>query len=136
MINFCWKLCTRIYNILFCCFVLLGLQFQVSLQQDQKFREICKWSEHYCFYIWNTYILPFETRLGVLKVSLCVFLYLFFGCYLTFSKNYSNLAFFASDNLPTLMACSVRKGFNQSICRTKEQKTRSQCLAIARCWNL
>jgi len=26
---------------------------------------------------------------------------------------------------------SVRKGFHQSICRTKEQKTRLQCLAIA-----
>jgi len=30
---------------------------------------------------------------------------------------------------PHAIACSVRKGFNQSICRTKEQKTRLQCLA-------
>jgi len=28
-------------------------------------------------------------------------------------------------------ACSLRKGFNQSICRTKEQKTRIKCLASA-----
>jgi len=31
----------------------------------------------------------------------------------------------------TCYACSVRKGFNQSICRTKEQKMRLQCLASA-----
>jgi len=32
---------------------------------------------------------------------------------------------------PHVIAWSVRKGFNQSIRRTKEQKTRSQCLASA-----
>ena len=32
---------------------------------------------------------------------------------------------------PLVIAWSVRKGFNQSICRTKEQKTRLQCLACA-----
>jgi len=32
---------------------------------------------------------------------------------------------------PHIIAWSVRKGFNQSIRRTKEQKTRSQCLAWA-----
>ena len=32
---------------------------------------------------------------------------------------------------PHVIACSVRKGFNQSIRRTKEQKTRLQCLASA-----
>jgi len=30
-----------------------------------------------------------------------------------------------------IIAWCVRKGFNQSICRTKEQKTKSQCLASA-----
>ena len=30
-----------------------------------------------------------------------------------------------------VIACSARKGFNQSIRRTKEQKTRLQCLASA-----
>jgi len=30
---------------------------------------------------------------------------------------------------PHVIAWSVRKGLNQSICRTKEQKTRLQCLA-------
>jgi len=40
MLNFYWKLCTRIYNFSFFCFMLLGLQFQVTLQQDQKFREV------------------------------------------------------------------------------------------------
>jgi len=34
MINFHWKLCTRIDNF-FCCFVLINLQFQVTLQQNQ-----------------------------------------------------------------------------------------------------
>jgi len=37
MINFHWKLCTRTYNFLFCCFMLIDLQFQVTLQQNQKF---------------------------------------------------------------------------------------------------
>jgi len=32
---------------------------------------------------------------------------------------------------PHLIAWSVRNGFNQSICRTKEQETRLQCLACA-----
>jgi len=32
---------------------------------------------------------------------------------------------------PYVIAWSVRKGFNQSICRTKEQQTRLQCLASA-----
>ena len=32
---------------------------------------------------------------------------------------------------PHVIAWSVRKGFNQSIRRTKEQKTRLQCLASA-----
>jgi len=32
---------------------------------------------------------------------------------------------------PDVIACSVRKGFDQSICRTKEQKARLQCLACA-----
>jgi len=32
---------------------------------------------------------------------------------------------------PHVIAWSVRKGFNQSICRTNEQKTRLQCLASA-----
>jgi len=32
---------------------------------------------------------------------------------------------------PHAIAWSVRKGFHQSICRTKEQKTRLQCLASA-----
>jgi len=32
---------------------------------------------------------------------------------------------------PNVIACSVRKGFNQSIRKTKEQKTRLQCLASA-----
>jgi len=32
---------------------------------------------------------------------------------------------------PRVIACSVRKGFNQSICRRKEQKTSLQCLAGA-----
>jgi len=32
---------------------------------------------------------------------------------------------------PHVIACSVRKGVNQSIRRTKEQKTRSQCSASA-----
>jgi len=32
---------------------------------------------------------------------------------------------------PHVIAFSVRKGFNQSIRRTKEQKTRLQCLASA-----
>ena len=40
MINFYWKLCTRLYNFLFCCFMILGLQFQITLQKDQKFREV------------------------------------------------------------------------------------------------
>jgi len=40
MINFHWKLCTRIYNFLFCCFMLINLQFQVALQQNQMFREV------------------------------------------------------------------------------------------------
>jgi len=30
----------RINNILFCYFTVLGLQFQVTLQKDQKVREI------------------------------------------------------------------------------------------------
>jgi len=33
--------------------------------------------------------------------------------------------------VPHGIAWSVREGFNQSICRTKEQKTRLQCLASA-----
>ena len=33
--------------------------------------------------------------------------------------------------VPHGTAWSVREGFNQSICRTKEQKTRLQCLASA-----
>ena len=33
--------------------------------------------------------------------------------------------------IPHVIAWSVRKGFNQSIRRTKEQKTRLQCLASA-----
>ena len=32
---------------------------------------------------------------------------------------------------PHVIAWSVRKVFDQSICRTKEQKTRLQCLACA-----
>jgi len=32
---------------------------------------------------------------------------------------------------PHVIAWSVRKGFNQSICRTKERKTRLQCLSGA-----
>ena len=32
---------------------------------------------------------------------------------------------------PHVIAWSIRKGFNQSICRTKEQKTRLRCLASA-----
>ena len=32
---------------------------------------------------------------------------------------------------PHITTWSVRKGFNQSICRTKEQQTRLQCLASA-----
>ena len=40
MINFHWKLCTKVYNFLFCCLMLTNLQFQVALQQNQKFREV------------------------------------------------------------------------------------------------
>jgi len=40
MINFCWKVCTRIYNFLFCCLILLRLQFHVAFLQDQKFWEV------------------------------------------------------------------------------------------------
>jgi len=36
MTNFHWKLCTIIYNFLFCCFTVVDLQFQVTLQQNQK----------------------------------------------------------------------------------------------------
>jgi len=34
------------------------------------------------------------------------------------------------------ITCSVRKGFNQSICRKKEQKTRLQCFQLVRCRHL
>jgi len=51
IINFYWKLCTRIYNLLFCYFILLGLQFQVTFQKDQKFRKVGLWSELYPFYV-------------------------------------------------------------------------------------
>jgi len=40
MINFYWELCTRIHEFLFCCYMLLGLHFQITLQKDQKFREV------------------------------------------------------------------------------------------------
>jgi len=33
--------------------------------------------------------------------------------------------------IPYVISCSARKGFNRSICRTKEQKTSLQCLASA-----
>jgi len=51
MIRFHWKLCTRIYNFLFCCFMLIGWQLQVTLQQQQnkKFWEVRSWSELYSF---------------------------------------------------------------------------------------
>ena len=32
---------------------------------------------------------------------------------------------------PRVIPCSIRKGFNQSICRRKEQKASLQCLASA-----
>jgi len=40
IINFHWKLCRRIYNFLFSYYMLINLQFQVTLQQNQKFREV------------------------------------------------------------------------------------------------
>jgi len=40
MVNFYWKLCTRNHKFPFCCFVLLGLEFRVALQQNQKFWEV------------------------------------------------------------------------------------------------
>jgi len=52
MINFHWKLCTIICNFLFCCFTLIDLQFQVTLQQNQKFREVHWWSELHSFYVY------------------------------------------------------------------------------------
>jgi len=40
MINFHYKLCTRIYKFLFCYYMLINLQFQVTLQQNETFREV------------------------------------------------------------------------------------------------
>jgi len=40
IINFHWKLYTRIYNFLFCYYMLINLQFQATLQQNQKFQEV------------------------------------------------------------------------------------------------
>ena len=63
MIDFCWKLCSRIYNFLFCCVMDFGLRFQVVLH----LREICKWRKLYCFHVRNTCTLPFKSEVGCFK---------------------------------------------------------------------
>jgi len=68
--------------------MLLSLQFQVALQHNQKFREVYKWSELYCFYVWNTYLLPFKNAVGCFKgVVVCFSCICFFWCYLAFLKD-------------------------------------------------
>ena len=67
IMNFIWKLCTLIYNFLFCCFTLMDLQFRVTLQQNQQFREVHQWSELYSFYVLNMHILPFKNAFGCFK---------------------------------------------------------------------
>ena len=65
LIHFYWKLFTRIYNFLLCCFMLLGLQFKITLLQDQKFWEV----------LWN------KLRLKMLVCIYLVFDFLvLFGC--------------------------------------------------------
>ena len=95
MTNFHWKLCTRIYNFSFCCFMLIDLQFQVALQQNQKFREVHWWSELYSFYVYNMYILPFKSAFGCFEGVL-----VYLACIWLFSR--VGLAFFAYDYLATM----------------------------------
>jgi len=81
MINFYWKLCTRIHNFLFCCFMLLGLQFQVTLQQDQSFENLIN-GVSFILFMYKIFIYCLsKARLGVLKVSSCIYLVFGLFCY-------------------------------------------------------
>ena len=94
MINFRWKLCTIIYNFLFCCFTLIDLQFQVTLQQNQKFID----GVNFILFMYKicTYCLS-KAHLGVLNVSLCIYrVFGFFRCYLAFFKGWSWSGLFCS----------------------------------------
>jgi len=80
--------------------MLINLQFQVTLQQNQKFREFINGVSFILFlYKICTYCLS-KARLGVLKASLCS-VFGFFRCYYWLFISV-DLAFFAYDYLATL----------------------------------
>jgi len=68
MINFHWKLCTRIYNFLFCCFIPIGLKFQVTVEKNHKFEKFIN-GVSFILFMYNIYKYCLsKARLGVLKV--------------------------------------------------------------------
>ena len=84
MLNFNWKPCTRIHNFLFYCFMLVGMQFQVTIQQEQLlfskskgFEKLINGVSFILFMYKRCIYCLVKERLGVSKVSLCN--YLVFG---------------------------------------------------------
>ena len=75
MINFHWILCTRIYNFLFCYYMLTNLQFQVTLQQNPKVSRssLMEWALFFLRIKYVAYILPFKSAFGCFEG---VFVYL------------------------------------------------------------
>jgi len=81
--------------------MLIGLHIRVTLQQNQKFRKFINGVNLIIFmYKICKYCLS-KARLGVVKVSLCIYrVFGFFRCYLFILR--VDLAFFAYDYLATL----------------------------------
>ena len=73
-----------------------ALQFQVVFHQGQKFREIYKWCQLYCFHVRNVHISPFKSEVGCFKgVVVCILYLAFFGAIIWLSvfltKDWSGL---------------------------------------------
>jgi len=95
MINFYWKLCTRIYNFLFCfsCSFRFTLSGYSSARPKVSRSLLKEWPVSFILFMYKICIYCLlKARLGVLKVSLCIYLVFgFFGCYLALFTGWSDL---------------------------------------------
>ena len=98
MLNFYWKLCTKIHYFLFCCFMVLDLQLSgySSTRPEVPRSWLMEWALFFMYEICIYCLL--KQRLRALKVSLCI--YLIFGflkgwselfCWLLLFKGWSGL---------------------------------------------
>ena len=129
--------------------------WNVEKKQESSQHQICRQSIRHRKFIWEHHI---WCRVKISKVATLVSMIPNFWCYLEVAATELHLCFVIKGNVwwkrtfllmvpivvlhhkhmklfkpftPHVIAWPVRKGFNQSIRRTKEQKTRLQCLASA-----